>query len=443
MRAFTMPAVVVIGGQWGDEGKGRIVDLIAQGATVVARYSAGNNAGHTVINDRGEFKLNVVPAGIFYPEKTCLIGNGVAVDPAILLNEIDQLASRGISVEHLFVSDRCHVIMPWHPLIDLADEQLRGAAAIGTTGRGVGPCFTDKVARIGIRVGDLVDADAFRARLDFVLPYKNAVLQQLYHLLPLDFDDVFNQYCEFGRRLAPFVRDTAQIVHEALDRDETVLLEGAQGCLLDLDAGTYEYVTASVPSSSAGGAGIGIGIGPTVIEQVVGIYKAYVTRVGNGPMPSELLDETGTILRLEGPRPEIGTTTGRPRRTGWFDAVASRYSAMVNGVTSGVLTRLDVLDNFPSIKICVAYETEDGRTLTTLPASSVVMGKVKPVYEEVEGWRAPTAQCRTWEDLPRGAQDYIRRIESLIKIPIDIVSVGPERDQAIIVHDVLKVRPRR
>jgi adenylosuccinate synthase len=332
--------------------------------------------------------------------------------------------------------------MPWHPLIDIADEKLRGAAAIGTTGRGVGPCFTDKVARIGIRVGDLIDAEAFRARLEFVLPYKNAILQQLYGLPPLTFDDVYTQYCAYGERLAPFVRDTAQIVHEALDRDETVLLEGAQGCLLDLDAGTYEYVTASVPSSSAGGAGIGIGIGPTVIQQVVGIYKAYVTRVGNGPMPSELLDETGMILRLEGPRPEIGTTTGRPRRTGWFDAVASRYSAMVNGVTSGVLTRLDVLDNFPSIKICTAYETDDGRTLTTMPASSVVMGKVKPVYEEVDGWRAPTSGCRTWDDLPQGARDYIRRIESLIKTPIDIVSVGPERDQAIIVHDVLKVRPR-
>jgi adenylosuccinate synthase len=438
-----MPAVVVIGGQWGDEGKGRVVDLIAQGATVVARYSAGNNAGHTVINDRGEFKLNVVPAGIFYPEKACLIGNGVAVDPAIVLNEIDQLVSRGISVANLFISDRCHVIMPWHPLIDMADEQLRGAAAIGTTGRGVGPCFTDKVARIGIRVGDLIDADALRARLEFVLPYKNKVLEQLYNLAPLDFDEVYQQYCAYGARLAPFVRDTAQIVHEALDRGETVLLEGAQGCLLDLDAGTYEYVTSSVPSSSAGGAGIGIGIGPTVIQQVVGIYKAYMTRVGNGPMPSELHDETGQILRIEGPRPEIGTTTGRPRRTGWFDAVASRYSAMVNGVTSGVLTRLDVLDNFPSIKICTAYETEDGRRLTTLPASSVQLSQVKPVYEEVEGWRAPTSRCRTWEELPPQAQEYIRYIERLIGIPIDIVSVGPERDQAIIVHDVLKVKPRR
>ncbi len=437
-----MPAVVVIGGQWGDEGKGRIVDLIAQGATVVARYSAGNNAGHTVINDLGEFKLNVVPAGIFYPEKTCLIGNGVAVDPAILLAEIEQLSSRGISVAHLFVSDRCHVIMPWHPMIDIADEEMRGASAIGTTGRGVGPCFTDKVARLGIRVGDLVDPAAFRARLEFVLPYKNAVLERLYKLPPLNFDDVFAQYSEYGAKLAPFVRDTAQIVHEALDRDETVLLEGAQGCLLDLDAGTYEYVTASVPSSSAGGAGIGIGIGPTVIRQVVGIYKAYMTRVGNGPMPSELLDETGLILRREGPRPEIGTTTGRPRRTGWFDAVASRYSAMVNGVTSGVLTRLDVLDNFPSISVCVAYETEDGRRLTTLPSSSVVMSKVKPIYEEVEGWRNPTSGCRTFDDLPAQARDYIRYIEELLQIPIDIVSIGPERDQAIIVHDVLKVHPR-
>jgi len=433
-----MPAVVVIGGQWGDEGKGRIVDLIAQGATVVARYSAGNNAGHTVINDRGEFKLNIVPAGIFYPDKACIIGNGVAADPAVLLEEIGSLVSRGVSVDNLSVSDRCHVIMPWHLLIDLADEKLRGAAAIGTTGRGVGPCFTDKVARIGIRMGDLVDAAAFRARLEFVLPYKNAVLERLYGLTPLGFDEVYERYAEHGQRLARFVRDTARIVHDALDRDETVLLEGAQGCLLDLDAGTYEYVTSSVPSSSAGGAGIGIGIGPTEIKQVVGIYKAYMTRVGNGPMPSELADETGDILRLEGPRPEIGTTTGRPRRCGWFDAVASRYGAMVNGVTSGVLTRLDVLDNFPSIQVCTAYETEDGRRLTTLPASSVQLSKVKPVYEEVEGWRAPTSGCRSWDDLPAGAQAYIRRIECLLKVPIDIVSVGPERGQAIVINDVLK-----
>jgi adenylosuccinate synthase len=435
-----MPAVVVIGGQWGDEGKGRVVDLIAQGASVVARYSAGNNAGHTVINDLGEFKLNVVPAGIFYPDKYCLIGNGVAVDPKVVLDEIDTLVSRGISVGRLFVSDRCHVIMPWHVLIDVADEKLRGPAAIGTTGRGVGPCFTDKVARIGIRVGDLVDPEALKARLGFVLPYKNQVLTKLYGLEPLRFEDVHEQYCAYGRRLAPFVRDTAQIVHEALDRDETVLLEGAQGCLLDLDAGTYEYVTSSVPSSSAGGAGIGIGIGPTVIQQVVGIYKAYMTRVGNGPFPTELHDETGDILRIEGPRPEIGTTTGRPRRTGWFDAVASRYSAMTNGVTSGVLTRLDVLDNFPSIKICTAYGTEDGRVLNTLPASSVVLSKVQPIFEEVDGWRAPTAGCRSWDDLPQGARDYVKRIEKLLGIPIDLVSVGPERDQAIIIHDVLKVK---
>jgi adenylosuccinate synthase len=438
-----MPAVVVIGGQWGDEGKGRIVDLVAQGAAVVARYSAGNNAGHTVINDMGEFKLNLVPAGIFYADKQCVVGNGVAIDPGPLLKEIETLASRGVSVKNLSVSDRCHVVMPWHPLIDVADEKMRGAAAIGTTGRGVGPCFVDKVARLGIRTGDLIDPEAFRARLEFILPYKNAVLQNLYGLPPLDFTEIFDAYCALGQRLAPFVRDTAQIVHDALDAGDTVLLEGAQGCLLDLDAGTYEYVTSSVPSSSAGGAGIGIGIGPTVIHQVVGIYKAYMTRVGNGPMPSELLDETGKILQIEGPRPEIGVNTGRPRRTGWFDAVASRYSAMVNGVTSGVLTRLDVLDNFPSIKICTAYETEDGRTLTSMPASSVLLSKVKPVYEEVEGWRAPTSGCRSWDQLPQKARDYIRRIEGLLKIPIDIVSVGPERDQAIIVHDVLKVKPRR
>jgi adenylosuccinate synthase len=427
-----MPATVVIGGQWGDEGKGRIVDLIARDASVIARYSAGNNAGHTVINDLGLFALHIVPAGIFYPGKTCLIGNGVAVDPQVLLEEIGSLEERGVSTERLFVRDRSHVIMPYHPMIDQLDEKLRGAAAIGTTGRGVGPVFTDKVARMGIRMGDLVDPKAFHERLSFVLPYKNAVLTKLYETEPLPFEEVYNTYSEYARRLAPRVCDTSIIAREALARGEDILLEGAQGALLDLDGGTYDYVTSSVPSSTSAGAAIGVGVGPADITKVVGVFKAYMTRVGNGPMPTELLDETGNILRVQGPRPEYGATTGRPRRTGWFDAVASRYSAQLNSVTSVALTRLDVLDPFPSIQVCTHYLI-DGQRVDQPPASISAFNRAEPQYEELPGWQADCTSARKFEELPPNAQRYVRRIETLIGRPIEIVSVGPEREQVIIV----------
>src|SRR3990170_872028 len=352
-----MPAIVVVGGQWGDEGKGRVVDLLAQKAHVVARYSAGNNAGHTVINELGEFRLHLVPAGIFYPDKTCVIGNGLVVDPPVLLREIAELEERGVSVHwRLFLSDRAHVLMPWHRLIDNLDEKRRGKGAIGTTGRGVGPAFVDKVGRSGLRMADLIEPETLLEILSFLVPYKNAVLEKLYGAQPLSLEQVHAEYAEYGSRVAPFVADTSALAQEALARGETILLEGAQGSLLDLDAGTYEYVTSSVPSSLAGGAAIGIGIGPTQIGTVLGVYKAYTTRVGNGPMPTELLDETGVLLREGGPRPEYGATTGRPRRCGWFDAVAARYTARLNGITAAALTRLDVLDRFPVIKVCTAYE---------------------------------------------------------------------------------------
>ncbi len=428
-----MPAIVVIGGQWGDEGKGRIVDLLARNVSVIARYSAGNNAGHTIINDLGLFALHLVPAGIFYPDKTCLIGNGVAIDPGVLLNEIDTLETRGVSAERLFVSDRAHVIMPYHPLIDQLDEKLRGDAAIGTTGRGVGPAFVDKVGRMGIRIGDLIDPAAFRERLSLVLPYKNAILTKLYGVEPLSLEAICETYGEYAERLAPRVRDTSVIAREALLRGENVLLEGAQGALLDLDSGTYDYVTSSVPSSTAAGAAIGLGIGPADITKVVGVYKAYMTRVGNGPMPTELLDETGQILRLQGPRPEFGTTTGRPRRTGWFDAVASRYSATMNSVSSVAITRLDVLDPFPSIQVCISYEI-DGRRVDSPPASIAAFNRAVPVYEELPGWETDCAHARKFDELPPNAQKYVRRIGDLIGRPIEIVSVGPEREQVIIVN---------
>ena len=427
-----MPATVVIGGQWGDEGKGRIVDLLARDASVIARYSAGNNAGHTIINNLGLFALHLVPAGIFYPDKTCLIGNGVAIDPRVLIEEIDTLESRGVSTEHLFVSDRAHVIMPYHPLIDQLDEKLRGAAAIGTTGRGVGPAFVDKVGRLGIRIGDLIDPQAFRERLSLVLPYKNALLTKLYDAQPLSMDAICETYGEYAARLAPRVRDTSVIAREALARGETILLEGAQGALLDLDSGTYDYVTSSVPSSTAAGAAIGIGIGFADIKKVVGVFKAYMTRVGNGPMPTELLDETGNILRLQGPRPEFGATTGRPRRTGWFDAVASHYSAIMNSVSAVALTRLDVLDPFPSIQVCTSY-TIDGKRVDSPPASIAAFNRAVPVYEELPGWNTDSSNARRFEDLPPNAQAYVRRLGELIGRPIEIVSVGPEREQVIIV----------
>jgi len=438
-----MPVTVVIGGQWGDEGKGRIVDLLARDASVVARYSAGNNAGHTVVNEAGKFALHIVPAGIFYPDKLCLVGNGVVIDPAVLIEEIESLNARGISTDRLFISDRAQLIMPWHPIIDRLDEQMRGAAAIGTTGRGVGPAFADKIGRLGIRMADLINPDAFRERLSLVLPYKNAVLTRLYGSQPLEFKDVYETYSAYGARLAPFVADTSVIVCEALDRGEKVLLEGAQGSLLDLDHGTYEYVSSSAPPSLAAGAGVGIGIGPTQITQVIGVYKAYNTRVGGGPMPTELIDEHGNVLpegialRDRGKDAgfgEYGATTGRPRRCGWFDAVAARYSCRINSLTSAVLTRLDVLDEFDSIKVCTAYEV-DGVRLDAFPASTRTLARCRPVYEELPGWKAETAGIREWQDLPEAARNYVRRLEQLLGCRIEMVSVGPERGQAITVRD--------
>ena len=429
-----MPAVVVVGGQWGDEGKGRVVDLLARKASIVARYSAGHNAGHTIVNHLGEFALHLVPAGIFYPDKSCVIGNGVVVDPAELISETSALEKRGVSTERLKVSDRAQLVMPWHPVIDAADEKLRGPNAVGTTGKGVGPAFTDKVARLGIRVSELADPDGFSERLRFVLAYKNQVLTKLYEREPLDFESIRESYREYWSRLAPYVADTSAICEEAMRRGERMLLEGAQGALLDLDAGTYDYVTSSVPTSMAAGAAMGVGISPRDIDRVVGVYKAYQTRVGNGPMPTELTDAVGDRLRDCGN--EYGTTTGRPRRCGWFDSVAARYTVTLNGCKSISLTRLDVLDSFESIKVCVAYQS-NGRRLETFPSRRVELSQVRPLYEELPGWRTDTSACRNFDDLPRAAQEYVRRIEKLIGATAALVSVGPERHQAIIVDPII------
>jgi adenylosuccinate synthase len=433
-----MPIVVVVGGQWGDEGKGRIVDLLARKARVVARYSAGNNAGHTIVNERGEFKLHLVPAGIFYPDKTCVIGNGVAVDPAVLLGEIDALESRGVDTSRLILSDRAQVIMPWHKEIDRLDEEMRGANAIGTTGRGVGPCFVDKVARRGIRIGDMLQPEDLAERMKATLAYQNRVITGVYGGAPLEFEACFEQYREFGLRLRSYVGDVQAVVLDAHRRGDYVLLEGAQGSLLDLDHGTYPYVTSSVPSSSSSGAALGVGIGPTDIQRVVGVFKSYTTRVGNGPFPSELFDATADKIRDHGKedgRGEYGTTTGRPRRIGWLDAVAARYSVRMNGLSAVALTRLDVLDSLPTIKICTGYEL-DGQITDTLPSRESVLNRVTPIYEELPGWQEPTKDVRNFDDLPKQAQAFVRRVEQVIGCPVDLISVGPEREQAIIVNPI-------
>ncbi|MPZ98303.1 MAG: adenylosuccinate synthase [Dehalococcoidia bacterium] len=435
-----MPAVVVIGGQWGDEGKGRVVDFHSQYCSVIARYSAGNNAGHTIINEKGKFALHLVPAGIFRQDKACVIGNGVVIDPAKLLEEIAMLSDRGVSVAGLMISQLAHVIMPWHLAIDKADEALRGELAIGTTGTGTGPAFHDKVGRSGIRVADLLDRQHFAWKLRTVLEYKNRILTQLYGLPPLDFDQIFETYTEHGERMRPYVADTIAYVQEAHARGEMILLEGAQGSLLDLDTGTYPYVTSSVPASVAAGGAIGIGLGPTAIQRVVGVYKSYQTRVGYGPMATEILEGGDMEMLREGiggvaGTAEYGTTTGRARRVGWFDGVLARYTARLNGVTSVALTRLDSLSAFERLKICVAYEV-DGERVTTLPATLAGASKATPVYEEMPGWQQDVTDVRHLGDLPTEARNYVRRIEQLLEARVDMISVGPERSQAIVTRDV-------
>ena len=433
-----MPATVIIGGQWGDEGKGRVVDYHARHCAIIARYSAGTNAGHTIVNELGTFALHLVPAGIFYGDRPCIVGNGVVIEPQTLFQEIAMLQDRGVDTSWLLISDRAHLIMPWHPLIDRLDDELRGARAIGTTGTGTGPAFHDKGARMGIRTTDLITPGVFEERLREVLDYKNRVLTRLYDADPLSFEAVRDEYREFGEQLRPFITDTASVVQDAHARGDRILLEGAQGSLLDLDSGTYPYVTSSVPASVAAGAAIGIGLGPGAIERVVGVYKAYQTRVGNGPMPTELHDQQADRLRAPGGAQgmgEYGTTTGRPRRCGWFDGVLARYTVRLNGVNSVALTRLDVLSQFDSVQVCVAYEL-DGERIATLPPALAQASAVQPVYEELPGWLEEISQVRKLGDLPANARRYVRRVEELLGAPVDMISVGPERDQAIVTRDI-------
>ncbi len=421
-----MPVIAVIGAQWGDEGKGKVVDLLAQEASLVVRFSGGDNAGHTVVNPCGKFGLHLVPSGIFSLHTVCIIGNGVVINPSVLIGEMDQLDRCGIATTRLFISDRANLIMPYHILLDGLEEESRGEKALGTTRKGIGPAFADKVARLGIRAGDLLDKDMLLERLRSVLDYKNTILTKVYGVSPLSLDEVYSQYCQYGERLGPHIRETVIMLEEALNRDELVLLEGAQGALLDPDFGTYPYTTSSSPL--AGGGCLGAGLGPTRINRVVGVFKSYCTRVGSGPMPTELKDETGDLIREQAH--EYGTTTGRPRRCGWFDAVVARFSNQINGFTGAAITRLDILDVFPRLKICVGYKL-DGCTIDYFPANVSAVERCQPVYEEVAGWQTPTSHIREYEQLPLEARQYIARLEELISCPVNLISVGQAREQTI------------
>jgi len=422
-----MPAFVIVGMQWGDEGKGKVVDYVSRYADVVVRHNGGNNAGHTLTVGGKQTILHLIPSGILHPGKTCIIGNGTVLDPAVLLEEIDVVRAAGAELEgRLFISDTAHIIMPYHKLLDKAQETFRGKNRIGTTGRGIGPAYADKTERFGVRLGDLLDTELFKTKLADLLEYKNMILEKLFGEKPLEFDAVFSEYAAYAERLRPFAADVVPMVHNALKAGRQVLCEGAQGCMLDLDHGTFPYVTSSTTLSA--GACSGIGLGPKDINGVIGIVKAYTTRVGEGPFPTELLNSAGEFLRERGR--EFGATTGRPRRCGWLDCVQLRRAAMVNGVTHLVLTKPDVLSELESIKICTAYEI-DGETVSEFPGHISRLERVKPLYEEMPGWSEDISTCLDWNQLPKPAQAYFKRIEELIGVPVAIVSVGPGREQTI------------
>ncbi|WP_124728569.1 adenylosuccinate synthase [Staphylospora marina] len=426
-----MSTVVVVGTQWGDEGKGKITDFLAERAEVVARYQGGNNAGHTIVFGGTRYKLHMIPSGIFYRDKICVLGNGMVINPDALVRELDELHAQGISTENLRISDRAHVIMPYHLRLDLAEEKQKGSAKIGTTGKGIGPAYMDKAARTGIRVADLMDKDLFAAKLKKNLETKNRILENLYGEQGFTFEEIYGPYLEAAERMRPYVTDTSVVLNDAIDQGKRVLFEGAQGVMLDIDQGTYPFVTSSNPV--AGGVCIGSGVGPTKIHQVIGVAKAYTTRVGDGPFPTELQDETGDRIREVGR--EYGTTTGRPRRVGWFDSVVVRHARRVSGITGLSLNSLDVLTGLDTVKICVAYEYE-GQRIEHYPANLEMLKKCKPIYEELPGWKEDITGASSIHDLPIETQHYIERITQLTGIPLAIFSVGPSRDQTIQVRPV-------
>lgn len=422
-----MSSIILIGAQWGDEGKGKLTDFLAEKADMVVRYQGGNNAGHTVVVGKEEYKLHLIPSGILYNNKICIIGNGVVIDPGVLLQELSGLEKRGTEIGKLLISSNAHVIMPYHRLLDNLEEKARGANKIGTTGRGIGPAYMDKTARIGIRMIDLIEPEVLAAKIKTNLAVKNQLLTKIYGVEALEFEPIYNEYLGYAEKLRGFVMDTSLEIKNYLDAGKKVLFEGAQGTLLDLDHGTYPFVTSSHPI--AGGACVGAGVGPTSINRVLGVIKAYTTRVGEGPFPTELFDETGNSIQQNGR--EFGTTTGRARRCGWFDAVIARYSARVSGISDFAITKLDVLSGLKTIKICVAYKAK-GEILTEFPQSQNIFTQCEPVYEEIPGWQEDLTNIRKFEELPEAAKNYVKRIEELTQIPATIIAVGPGRDQTLV-----------
>jgi adenylosuccinate synthase len=422
-----MPASIVLGTQWGDEGKGKAVDYLADRMDFVVRYQGGNNAGHTVIAEGRLLKLQLVPSGILYDHITSVIADGVVVDPRHLLKEMDELREAGVDVSRLVVSGNAHLIMPYHLELEKVTERFLGKNALGTTKRGIGPAYGDKAARIGLRIQDLFDQKIFREKLDIVLREKNLILTKVYNRLPLDADGIVEEYMDLAGRIEPHVADTGQLLNDGLSAGKHVMLEGAQGTMLDLDKGTYPFVTSSNPV--AGYALASAGIGPMYVDRVIGIVKAYVTRVGAGPFPTELLDEDGERLGVRGA--EFGTVTGRRRRCGWFDAVIGRYAARVNGLTELFVTKLDVLSGFETLKICTGYRTEGQGLFEDFPPHQSLFHKAEPIYEELEGWDEEIDSATSFEDLPKQAREYVRRMEELVGVPASVVSIGPAREQSL------------
>ena len=429
-----MAVVAIIGAQWGDEGKGKIVDELSTRADYVVRYQGGSNAGHRVVHEKGEFSFRLVPSGILYPNTTCIIGNGVVVDPKGLIEEMEQLQQRGVDISRLYISERAHVVMPYHFLLDRLEEEARGADKIDSTQRGIGPAYVDKHARTGIRMADLLDVDTFRAKLSTILQQKNRMITQIYGQPPLSLEEIHGEYFGYGLQLRSHIADTQKMLNDTLFDHKMILLEGAQGALLDIDFGTYPFVTSS--STMAANAAVGAGLPPRSIDRVIGVYKAYITRVGSGPMPTGLFDSIGEAMRDRGH--EYGTNTGRERRCGWFDAVAGRFVAQINGLDAAIIMKLDVLDTFPTIKICTAYNLR-GQTVHSLPATLSDLSACEPIYEEVEGWQCSTSGISTYEELPQAAKAYLKRLEELLETPVMMISVSPQRGKTIQVQDILSV----
>ena len=425
-----MANVIVIGAQWGDEGKGKITDLLSRSADVVVRYQGGNNAGHTVVVGDRTFKLHLIPSGILYPKTECIIASGTVIDPKVLLEEVDRLKDLGISTENLFIAETAHVTMPYHRVLDRASEDQRAEHKIGTTGRGIGPTYADKSERVGIRMIDLMDEKRLAKKLRWAIEQKNIVLQKLYNLEPLDAEAIIEEYRGYADRLRPHVVDASLKIDAAIRERRNILFEGAQGTLLDLDHGTYPYVTSSNPV--AGGACIGAGVGPTCIDRVIGVAKAYTTRVGEGPFPTELHDEIGNHIGEIGA--EFGTTTGRKRRCGWFDGVIGRYAVRINGLDCLAVTKLDVLDDLEEIKVCTAYELY-GKVTRDFPSDARAFARAIPIYETLPGWKRSTSECKTVEELPTEAKEYLKFLADLTGTPIAIISLGASRGQTIIVED--------